>query len=58
MKNGSSYLEVFLLTDPLTDVETSKQPERMNQVRTAAQTAALSNGLSCLAKHVARTEES
>jgi hypothetical protein len=39
-------------------METSKYAEWINQVRQAAEAAAVPNGLSCLAKDVARTEVS
>ena len=49
-------LQVFLLTDPLADVETSKTVEWMDHIHQATQTTILSNSLSCLSKCVARTK--
>lgn len=46
------------MADSLTNMETSKYVEWINQVCTAAQTAALSNSLSSLAKDIARAEVS
>ena len=46
------------MADPLTNMETSEYAKRIDQVGQTAEAAAISNGLSCLAKDVARTEVS
>ena len=52
------YPQVLLLADPLANMETSEYVERIDQVGTTTEAAAVSNGLSCLTKDVARTEVS
>ena len=50
------YLDVLLLTDPFTDVESSHSIER-SQIGQAAQTAVVSNSFSSFTKDITGAEE-